>query len=166
MKYSTGAIIVFLFAIPFFTGCKKEIVDDTGINYFMIYLTNSSVGPVKITSTRYNANPQNIVVNEDSIVFKQAGLYHFEGYISVSGAIRISAASPVTYELTMFLKGRAYGMVLSPTTTVGGADHGASNFSIDIPVQANDGIRFMRGLYNTAGGNFITRFSGYMIRKL
>lgn len=163
MRYSVRAIIIFLLVIP---GCKKEIVNDTGTNYFMIYLSNNASGRVTIASTRYNDNPQNIVINEDSIVFKQGGLYHFEGFILIANATRSSASYPVSYDLTMYLKGRAYTLVQGHTTASGSTDAGATNFSIDIPVQADDGIRLQRSINNIIGANAITRFSGYMIRKL
>jgi hypothetical protein len=166
MKNYFKLFAFFFFAALFLMSCKKEIINDAGNNYFMIYLSNNSTGRLYISSTRYNESPQNIIVNEDSILIKQGGLYHFEGFISVGNATRNSPANPVYYELGMYLKARFYTLAQGFTNTVGVVDAGASHFSIDIPVDDNDGIHFVRTLQNSLGANVITRFSGYLVRRL
>lgn len=160
------SIIIILFAAVFFTHCKKQtFINDTGTNYFMVAIQGTTSGGEKISATRYNENPQNVIIGEDSIIFKQAGLYHFEGNIYID-CLRINPSLAVNYALLIHVKDRYFPVAHGFTDRVGGTDAASSSFSIDVPVEANGGVYLRRSVDNGVSGLVLIRWNGYMIRKM
>lgn len=161
------SIIIVLFAAVFFTHCKKQtFINDTGTNYFMVALQGAPGGGDRITATRYNENPQNVIIGEDSIIFKQAGLYHFEGNILLQ-CTRTNAAHPVGFGVLIHVNEKYYTVTQGNTERFGTtSDEGGSHFSIDVPVAANGGVSLHKYVYNSTSGLVLIRWNGYMIRKM
>lgn len=163
------SIIIILFAAVFFTHCKKQtFINDTGTNYFMVHIQGTPTSGDPINATRYNDNPQNVVIvnGTDSIIFKQAGLYHFEGNILLN-CTRTNAAYPIGFGLFVHVKDRNYSVAQGNTERFGGTtDEGGSHFSIDVPVEANGGVSLHKYVYNSTSGLVLIRWSGYLIRKM
>lgn len=163
MKHS----LCFLGLLMLMQACKKEtVVSETGNNYFMIYLNTSSTSTNTIGSTRYNENPNNIIITDDSILIKQGGLYHFEGNLYLS-CVRDNATYPVSYDFAIRVAERTYTVAQGSTNRMSATtDIGGTNFSIDIPIEDNGGVRFIRNIYNASSGVVTTRFVGYLVRRI
>lgn len=145
--------------------CKKETIrESTTSDWFMTNTTGFLTKVYLDLFPTYNINPQNIIINKDSIVIKKAGLYHFEGTHHFS-LFRQNPAFPVYYDLSLEIR-----PAINYYTVGSGAAEKRDNardavgltFALDVYITENTTIRLINFYENVSiGGSIFGTFGGY-----
>lgn len=158
-------VIVACIILSSITACKKETVREVSTSdYFMTNTTGSRTKLYLELFPTYNVNPQNIIIDKDSIVIKKAGLYHFEGthHFWLS---RQNVSFPVYYDLSLEIHPSFDFYTLGSGTTQKQNDMrdvAGFSFALDIYMNDNTAIRLPQTYDNAlAGGSIYGTFGGY-----
>lgn len=165
MKTTTLLLWAF-FVIAINTSCKKQVVEQASDHFLTTMTTDIRVGIRMTLETEYNNSNGNIVIDDDSIVVKRAGLYHLEGQLNLHCLVE-NPAAPGQFRLYLVVNPDGYGYplcnVMTPiTSSLNAVGHGG--FSTDVYLRANARIKVGKRLtnINTAAVNTVDGyFSGY-----